>query len=173
MVTLEDILNTYFGSDVCIGETLADIPADGLSLEDAHQLYMKTMNKVEEDVFFKLADGEIQVLTSDDEVHKKSALDELVKSISYIDVVFKYDDEIFVVRVVTELIDLDHYDNLWDWWCEVDNQTVKHPNLNVEVTGKKYENGDVSPDGIYVNVYLDSNDNEPKRAEVLKIISNL
>lgn len=50
MVTLEDILNTYFGSDVCIGETLADIPADGLSLEDAHQLYMKTMNKVEEDI---------------------------------------------------------------------------------------------------------------------------
>ena len=52
MVTLEDILNTYFGSDVCIGETLADIPADGLSLEEAHQLYMKTMNKVEEDIFF-------------------------------------------------------------------------------------------------------------------------
>lgn len=80
MVTLEDILNTYFGSDVCIGETLADIPADGLSLEDAHQLYMKAMNKVEEDIFFRLADGEIQVLTSDEEVHK-NALDELVNQL--------------------------------------------------------------------------------------------
>ncbi len=173
MVTLEDIKQTYLDSNVCLAETLADIPADGCSLEEAHELYMKAMNKIEDDHFFRLADGEIEVLTGDNAIHKDNALNELVNAVKFIDVVFKFDGEVFVVRVYPALIDITHYDTLWDWWCGVSNQSIKHPNLNVEITGEKDVDSNILTKGIYVNVYFDDNDEEPKRAEVLKIVSNI
>ncbi len=173
MVTLEDIKQTYLDSNVCLAETLADIPADDGSLEEAHELYMEAMNKIEGDHFFHLTDGEIGVLTGDNPIHKGNALNELVNAVKFIDVVFKFDDEVFVVRVYPALIDITHYDTLWDWWCGVSNQSTKHPNLNVEITGEKDENGGISIKGVYINVYFDDNDEVPKRAEVLKIVSNI
>lgn len=173
MVTLEDIKQTYIQGDVCLAETLADIPADNGSLEEAHELYMKAMNKFEEDHFFRLADGEIEVLAGDNNIQKSNALNELVNAIKFIDVVFKFDGEIFAIRVHPVLIDMTHYDTLWDWWCGASNQSTKHPDLNVEITGEKDDNDEVSTKGIYVNVYFDDIDQEPKRAEVLKIVTNI
>lgn len=174
MVTLKDIERTYMDSNVCIAETLADIPANNGSLEEAYELYMKAMNKVEGDHFFRLVDGDgIEVLTGDNAIQKSNALNELFCAIKFIDVVFKFDCEVFIVRVYPALIDTTHYDTLWDWWCFVSNQSEKHPNLNVEITGEKDDNDNISTKGIYVNVYFDDNDQGPKRAEVLKIATNI
>jgi len=173
MVTLEDIKQIYMNSNVCLAETLADIPADNGSLEEAHELYMKAMNKIEDDHFFRLAEGEVEVLTGDNAIHKSNALNDLFCAVKFIDVVFKFDDEIFVVRIYPALIDITHYDTLWDWWCCAGNQSTKHPNLNVEIIGKKGDDDNISANGIYVNVYFDENDEWTKRAEVLKIVSNI
>lgn len=49
---LEYIKAAYHTSDVCMGELLADIPADGLSIEQAFELYIKSMQWANGDRFF-------------------------------------------------------------------------------------------------------------------------
>ncbi len=55
---IDDIMDIYKTSDVCMAETLADIPANGLTLEEAFELYVQAMKKVDGDEFYKVADGE-------------------------------------------------------------------------------------------------------------------
>ena len=55
---IKTVEKEYLNSDVCIGETLDHISANGLSLEQAFKLYIEAMNKFEGDEFYKIADGE-------------------------------------------------------------------------------------------------------------------
>lgn len=48
------IKEDYWDSDVCLGEMLASVPADGLSMEEAFELYMEAMNWCEGDRFFRI-----------------------------------------------------------------------------------------------------------------------
>ena len=48
----------HLNSEVCIGETLDHISANGLSLKQAFELYIEAMNKFEGDEFYQIADGE-------------------------------------------------------------------------------------------------------------------
>lgn len=41
MITFEQIKEEYFNDDVCMGDFLAATPADGLTLEQAFELYCK------------------------------------------------------------------------------------------------------------------------------------
>ena len=41
METFEKIIEQYTQSEVCMGELLANISADGMSIEDAFELYIK------------------------------------------------------------------------------------------------------------------------------------
>lgn len=52
METFEKIIEQYTQSEVCMGELLANISADGMSIEDAFELYIKAMNYAEKDEFF-------------------------------------------------------------------------------------------------------------------------
>lgn len=52
-ITFEDIQVEYQNSEVVIGETLASIPADGLSLEEAFELYMEALKSSCGDRFFR------------------------------------------------------------------------------------------------------------------------
>lgn len=54
---IETIRAEYHKSEVCMGEMLASVPADGLSLEAAFELYIEVMKSVEGDKFFKSQDG--------------------------------------------------------------------------------------------------------------------
>lgn len=47
METFEKIIEQYTQSEVCMGELLANISADGMSIEDAFELYIKAMNYAE------------------------------------------------------------------------------------------------------------------------------
>ena len=57
-LTLDDVKEEYHKSDVCMGETLALIPADSLSLEEAFQLYIEAMKWAEGDRFYKSENDE-------------------------------------------------------------------------------------------------------------------
>lgn len=58
--TIEQIKTEYHQNDICMGELLADIPADSLSLEEAFELYIEAMKWAEGDRFFKQEpDGEL------------------------------------------------------------------------------------------------------------------
>ena len=56
METFKKIIRQYAQSEVCMGELLANISADGMSIEDAFELYIKAMNYAEKDEFYQLAD---------------------------------------------------------------------------------------------------------------------
>ena len=80
METFKKIIRQYAQSEVCMGELLANISADGMSIEDAFELYIKAMNYAEKDEFYQLADGEVKLLTAmseDDKQPLKQLLDSL------------------------------------------------------------------------------------------------
>lgn len=62
MITIEKIKEIYAQSEVCMGELLATISANGLSIEDAFELYIKLMNYAEGDQFYQLASEETKIL---------------------------------------------------------------------------------------------------------------
>lgn len=57
-MTLEKVIEEYDYDDICIYDLLASIPADGLTLEEAFELYISAMKKIEGDQFFRIAEGE-------------------------------------------------------------------------------------------------------------------
>jgi len=81
METFEKIIEQYTQSEVCMGELLANISADGMSIEDAFELYIKAMNYAEKDEFYQLADGEVKLLTAKSE-DDKQPLKQLFNSLS-------------------------------------------------------------------------------------------
>ena len=64
--SLEDVMKEYSQSGVCMAETLARIPANGLTIEEAFELYIKVMNYAEGDEFYKIAEGETIKLTGNE-----------------------------------------------------------------------------------------------------------
>ena len=81
METFEKIIEQYTQSEVCMGELLANISADGMSIEDAFELYIKAMNYAEKDEFYQLADREVKLLTATNE-DAKQPLKQLLDSLS-------------------------------------------------------------------------------------------
>lgn len=57
-ITLQVIQKKYTENDICMSELLASIPADGLTIEEAFELYMQAMKWSDGDRFFTIADGE-------------------------------------------------------------------------------------------------------------------
>ena len=49
---LEEIKKEYGTSEVCMGEMLDSVSADGFSIEDAHWLYMRAMEWANGDKFY-------------------------------------------------------------------------------------------------------------------------
>ena len=49
---LDEIKKEYLESVVCMGEMLDSVSADGLSIEDAHLLYMRAMEWANGDKFY-------------------------------------------------------------------------------------------------------------------------
>ena len=59
---LSDIQKAYCASDVCMAKFLASEPADGLSLKQAFELYVRAKSWADDDVFSVSRDGEVSVL---------------------------------------------------------------------------------------------------------------
>lgn len=54
---LEDVMREYDRSEVCMGETLGSMSANGLTIEEAFELYIKAMNHAEGDKFYRTDNG--------------------------------------------------------------------------------------------------------------------
>lgn len=66
---LEEIKKAYWESEVCIGEMLDSVSADGFSIEDAHWLYMRAMEWANGDKFY-IHIGEDEDVLSKEELEK-------------------------------------------------------------------------------------------------------
>lgn len=57
-LNLEGIKEEYTKNDICMSELLENTSADGLTLEQAFQLYVRAKSWADDDVFHVLRDGE-------------------------------------------------------------------------------------------------------------------
>ena len=72
---------------------------------------------------------------------------------------FPYKNLIHQVNIPVENLDINHYDDIWDWWFKPDDM----PNMKevFEVTGEKNKNNEATVNGLWINVYVDENENVP------------
>lgn len=70
---LEEIKKAYWESEVCMGEMLDSVSADGFSIEDAHWLYMRAMEWANGDKFY-IHIGEDEDVLSKDELEKDNLI---------------------------------------------------------------------------------------------------
>lgn len=57
-MTLEKLKEEYLNSDVCMGEMLLSMPADGLSIEEAFELGIAAKKWADGDRFYRVVDEE-------------------------------------------------------------------------------------------------------------------
>ena len=55
-MTLEKLKEEYLNSDVCMGEMLLSMPADGLSIEEAFELGIAAKKWADGDRFYRVVD---------------------------------------------------------------------------------------------------------------------
>lgn len=55
-ITLEKLKKEYYDSDVCMGEMLLSMPADGLSIEEAFELSIAAKKWADGDRFYRVID---------------------------------------------------------------------------------------------------------------------
>lgn len=60
--SLSRIMKEYQANDICMGELLAAIPADGLTLEEAFELYIAAKKWADGDKFYQVIENEKQEL---------------------------------------------------------------------------------------------------------------
>ena len=70
---LEEIKKEYETSEVCMGEMLDSVRADGFSVEDAHWLYMRAMEWANGDKFY-IHVGEDEDVLSKDELEEANLI---------------------------------------------------------------------------------------------------
>lgn len=56
--SLSRIMKEYQANDICMGELLAAIPADGLTLEEAFELYIAAKKWADGDKFYQVIEKE-------------------------------------------------------------------------------------------------------------------
>lgn len=56
--SLSHIMREYHTNDICMGELLAAIPADGLTLEEAFELYIAAKKWADGDKFYQVIEKE-------------------------------------------------------------------------------------------------------------------
>lgn len=70
---LEEIKKAYWESEVCMGEMLDSVSADGFSIEEAHWLYMRAMEWANGDKFY-IHIGEDEDVLSKDELEEANLI---------------------------------------------------------------------------------------------------
>lgn len=58
-MTIEDIKREYHDNDVCMFDLLATTSADGLTLEEAFELYIESMKWSDDDKFYRKVEDEM------------------------------------------------------------------------------------------------------------------
>ncbi len=61
-IALKHIKSEYHSGDVCMYDLLASLPADGLSIEEAFEVYIEAKKWADGDEFYKIVEDETQML---------------------------------------------------------------------------------------------------------------
>lgn len=86
--------------------------------------------------------------------------DEVSDERTYIEIAFFYNKDLYVERIYTDQIDINHYESVWDWWFGAGKNDL-NPNLVFEITAEKNIDNKLTTNNMYVNVYANENENEP------------
>ena len=100
--------------------------------------------------------GQVKCLTAPNEA-TKSPLSDLLDAIPFIEIMFEFDGEVYVRRIHAQLIDQDHYDDMWDWWTAGTPRT-DGTEITFEVLADKDENGGFVVNNMHINVYENDDD---------------
>lgn len=122
-------------------------------------MYMKDIDGVDivgKNHLYALEGGQVKCLTAPNEA-TKSPLSDLLDAIPFIEIMFEFEGEVYVRRIHTQLIDQDHYEDMWDWWT-AGTPRPDGTEITFEVLADKDENGDFSVNNMHINVYENDDD---------------
>lgn len=90
---------------------------------------------------------------------KISIIETFLPERKYIDVLFRLNSKTYCERVYLDQVDITHYDNLWDWWfsAKENDQDVSDVEPVFEITAEKSDNGEITINNMYINVYANEN----------------
>lgn len=142
-------------------DTDIDVSIDDIAVCHIYYLtlYMKDIEGVEisgKNHLYALEDGQLKCLTAPNEA-TKMPLSDLLNTIPFIEVMFEFDGELYVRRIHIQLIDKDHYENMWDWWTGATQPDGTE--ITFEILADKDENGGFTVNNMQVNVYESDDDN--------------
>lgn len=142
-------------------DTDIDVSVDDIAVCHIHWMtqYMKDVNGIEltsKNHLFALENGKVRCLTAPNEA-TKAPLSDLLDAIPFIEIMFGFKGEIYARRIYTQLIDQDHYEDMWDWWT-AGTPRPDGTEIIFEVLADKDENGDFSVNNMHINVYENDDD---------------
>lgn len=142
-------------------DTDIDVSVDDIAVCHIHWMtqYMKDVNGIEltsKNHLFALENGKVRCLTAPNEA-TKAPLSDLLDAIPFIEIMFGFKGEIYVRRIYTQLIDQDHYEDMWDWWT-AGTPRPDGTEITFEVLADKDENGDFFVNNMHINVYENDDD---------------
>lgn len=126
----------------------------GMTMEELRAESMK------EDSMYELEDNHLDVfmMNNQDDSWDKLQVHELRLdgSDTYVDVLFNYNGRTFSERVYMELLDLDHYENVWSWIFGSHTDGYVHDDdIVFELCGDKNADGTPSLTHLHIEVYKD------------------
>lgn len=122
-------------------------------------LYMKDVDGIgiwPKNHLYALEDGKLKFLTAPNKA-TKIPLSDLLDAIPFIEIMFEFKGETCVRRIHTQLIDQDHYDDMWDWWT-AGTTRPDGTKITFEVLADKDENGGFTVNNMLINVYEEDDD---------------
>lgn len=136
-------------------DTDIDVSIDDIAVCHIHYLtsYIKNVDGVElscKNHLYALEEGQLKCLTAPNEV-TKIPLSDLLDAIPFIEVMFEFNGELYMRRIHTQLIDQNHYEDMWDWWTGATQPDGKE--ITFEILADKDKNGDFTVNNMQINVY--------------------
>lgn len=141
-------------------DTDVEMSIDDIAVCHIHYLtlYMKDVNGAElfdKNHLYALEDGKVKCLTAPNEA-TKVPLSNLIYAIPFIELMFDFKGETYVRRIHTQLIDQDHYEDIWDWWTGA--ALPDGTKITFEILADKDENGGFTVNNMQINVYENDDD---------------
>lgn len=140
--------------------TEIDVNIDDIAIGHTYYLtmYMKDIEGVEisgKNHLYALEDGKVKCLTAPNEV-TKVPLSDLLDAIPFVEIMFEFKGETYVRRIHTQLIDQNHYEDMWDWWTGATQPDGTK--ITFEILADKDEHGGFTVNNMQINVYENDDD---------------
>lgn len=144
-------------------DTDIEMSIDDIAVCHIHYLtsYMKDVDGVElscKNHLFALEDGKVKCLTVPNEA-TKTPLSDLLDAIPFIEIMFEFNGETYVRRIYTQLIDQDHYEDMWDWWTAGTPRPDGSKPI-FEILADKDENGNFTVNNMKISAFANEDEDD-------------